>query len=340
MTSFYIVLALLVIVTVIFTTISYRRNSLFWGICAAIVAFLTTVLAILLFTGTLAQITAAITAKPTPAAVYVPSTPRPSAPGSEKIVPVESFDGKLPVNLPEGVKIVGNRAFNVCDPTTPRDGYPELQIEVLWTDGLERPETLTGLDLNRQEVGEGLYYLFLFPLGSGGHAYDADGHFTYEVHGGIHGTYVLSTAITGWCKYDENDRYEWDSGTEMHPGMVQFHPVDGDVCPESAWDWVNMPSNGKLPKPPCTGGVEVESESQAVNAEASCSQPTDNGWTWTTRDGASFWFYTGSAITFSVTSDFDQVHWFFDDGTTQNSGVAMPGESVTAVTVSAFCASK
>jgi len=228
MTSFYIVLALLVIVTVIFTTISYRRNSLFWGICAAIVAFLTTVLAILLFTGTLAQITAAITAKPTPAAVYVPSTPRPSAPGSEKIVPVESFDG--------------HTYFDACNSV---DLDPS--ITALKNNGQVVPNAFSFLDKNEDQIAAGDYWFIDVPANVYGHIFFPVTGLTYQVRGP---TKLMVGAATFWCD---------NGGSTSHDGMYQM--VDAkrldEMLLDSFWElagdgaigaWVNVPGVEAQPK--------------------------------------------------------------------------------------------
>lgn len=246
----------------------------------------------------------------------------------------ESSSLTAPAGMPAGVKIYGDVIVNVCD--IPADGYPSDQIEILWTDGIKRPDGAMGLDLNSYEVGNGDYYLFFFPLGSGGHAYDADGHFTYEVHGGQDGTYVLATAITGWCHYDETN--DWDTETEMRPGMVQFHPVDGDICAASAWKWVEMPSNGKLPKPDCSGSATTPESSLNTNESvtsdlASCEMPSGDTWTWE----GNYWKYDSTtATTFTVPEWIEKADFY--NGQLDKSDTALSGEKVVnANTVSAFC---
>jgi len=234
MTSFYIVLAVLVVLAIGLAIglaiASYNRNSLFWGICAAIVAFLTTVLAILLFTGTLARITSATVAQPTPAAVEVPdlSTPRPSAPGSIEIIPVESSDGRT--------------YFDACNSVGLDD-----DITALKNNGQVVPNAFMFLDKNETEIAAGDYWFIDVPANVYGHIFFPVTGLTYQVRGPAK---LMVGAATFWCD---------NGGSTPHDGMYQM--VDAkrldEMLLDSFWEltgdgaigaWVKVPGVEAQPK--------------------------------------------------------------------------------------------
>jgi len=156
------------------------------------------------------------------------NTPRPSAPGSVQIVPVESFDG--------------HTYFDACNSV---DLDPS--ITALKNNGQVVPNAFSFLDKNEDQIAAGDYWFIDVPANVYGHIFFPVTGLTYQVRGP---TKLMVGAATFWCD---------NGGSTSHDGMYQM--VDAkrldEMLLDSFWElagdgaigaWVNVPGVEAQPK--------------------------------------------------------------------------------------------